>query len=271
MQPISLKTLLEAGCHFGHKTERWHPKAKRFIYEARDGIHIIDLGKTKEGLEAAAQYLYEIASQGKEAVFVGTKRQAHAAVLEITTKSTIPYLVHRWIGGFLTNWEQIHANLEKIRKMGEDQVNGGWKQFPKHEQTKLAHYLERLKVTYGGVLTLYDKPAVVFISDIRKDALAVREANRQGVKVIGIVDTNCDPTLIDFPIPANDDAVGSITCITQYLATAYTEGREVGRKQKEKEISSKEQVVGSKEVTKEKKEQKTSKRKSQNAKPQLKT
>lgn len=240
MQPISLKTLLEAGCHFGHKTERWHPKAKQFIYQARDGIHIIDLAKTKEGLESAAQYLYEVGQQGGDVVFVGTKRQAHAVVEEITVKNNIPHLVHRWIGGFLTNWEQIHANLEKIRKMEEDQTAGNWKQFPKHEQVKLAHYLARLKVTYGGVLTLYEKPAAVFITDIRKDALAVREANRQGIKVIAIVDTNCDPSLVDFPIPANDDAVGSIKCITQYLADAYVEGREVGKKQKEKEMKEEE-------------------------------
>lgn len=226
MQEITLEALLEAGCHFGHKAERWHPKAQEFIWAEKDGIHIIDLVKTKAGLDAATAFVHELAAGGGTIVFVGTKRQARGVVREAAQKAGANYLVQRWIGGFLTNWESVHKNIKKINTMIADQASGAWKKFPKHEQTKMARYLSRLNVDYEGVLSLTDLPNALFVVDVRKEQSAVREARRVGIPVIGMVDTNADPTLIDYVIPANDDAVGSVQLVVAAIADAYRLGRE---------------------------------------------
>lgn len=225
MEEITLQSLLEAGCHFGHKAERWHPKAAKYIYAEKDGIHIIDLLKTKEGLEKACQFLLEFIQSGGEALLVATKRQAQGIVKEEATKAAIPYLVTRWIGGFLTNWDQVQKNISKIKRLESERDTGFWKKYPKHEQVKLARYIERLKIFYGGVLALDKKPEVMIVIDVKKEDAAIREAKRVGIPVIAVVDTNSDPSQVDFPIPANDDAVGSITIITKYLVQAYMEGK----------------------------------------------
>lgn len=225
MQEITLQALLEAGCHFGHKAERWHPKAAAYIYTKKDGVHIIDLAKTKEGLEQGAAFILQTVAAGGEVLFVGTKRQARGVVKEAASAVGAPYLVQRWIGGFLTNWESVRKNIEKINRMTDEEAKGVWKKFPKHEQSKLTRYLERLKMFYGGVLQLSDLPAVLFIVDIKKEDAAVREAKRRGIPIIAIVDTNTDSTPIDYVIPANDDAVGSIGYIIQIAVGAYVEGK----------------------------------------------
>ena len=225
MDEITLQALLEAGCHFGHKAERWHPKAARFIYTKKDGIHIIDLAKTKAGLEAAAAFVKNLTSQGKEVVFVGTKRQASGVVKQEAVAAGAPYFVERWIGGFLTNWDQSKKNIDKILKMEGDRATGAWKKFPKHEQVKMGRYLDRIKIYYGGVLSIKAIPQALVIVDVKKEEPAVREGKRVGVPVVGIVDTNSDPTPIDYVIPANDDAVGSIQYVIHALATAYGEGK----------------------------------------------
>lgn len=225
MEEITLQQLLEAGCHFGHKAERWHPKAKEFIYTKKDGIHIIDLAKTKTGLEAAGAFVRDTVASGREVIFVGTKRQAAGTVREEMTNVGAPYFVERWIGGFLTNWDQIKKNIDKINKMDADRAAGGWKKFPKHEQVKMGRYLDRIKIYYAGVLRITDIPGGLVVVDIKKEEPAVREAKRRGVPIVGVVDTNSDPTGIDHVIPANDDAVGSIQCIIHYLAAAYAEGK----------------------------------------------
>lgn len=230
MQDITLQALLEAGCHFGHKSERWHPKANKFIYTEKDGIHIIDLAKTKAGLEEAAQFVFDIASSGQEVLFVGTKRQASGVVKQEVEAVGAPYFVERWIGGFLTNWDQIKKNIDKILSMEASRAIGGWKKFPKHEQVKMARYLDRIKVYYGGVLSIKQVPGAIVVVDIKKEIAAVREAQRRGVPLVGIVDTNSDPTGIEHVIPANDDAVGSIQYLVHVLAEAYKEGREIAVK-----------------------------------------
>lgn len=230
MQDVTLQALLEAGCHFGHKAERWHPKAAKFIYTKKDGIHIIDLAKTKTGLEAAAELVRNILATGGDVLFVGTKRQARGVLKEEATAVSAPYFSERWIGGFLTNWDQIRKNIEKINRMDADRANGGWKKFPKHEQSKMSRYLERIKIYYGGVLAIQQVPQALFVVDVRKEIAAVREAMRRGVPVIGVVDTNSDPTNIDYVIPANDDAVGSVTYIVHHMAEAYREGRDMHTK-----------------------------------------
>lgn len=238
MEEITLQALLEAGCHFGHKVERWHPKAAEFIWTEKDGIHIIDLAKTKAGLEAAMSFVRETVAVGGEVLFVASKRQARGVVKELAAKAGAPYLVERWIGGFLTNWDGVHANLTKINRLAEEQAAGAWKKFPKHERVSLARYLERLKVQYGGVLSLSEPPAALFIIDIKKEDAAVREAVRRGIPIVGIVDTNANPDQIDYPIPANDDAVGSIAYLTEKIAQAY----ELGKKERE-EKEAKEEAV----------------------------
>lgn len=231
MKDITLEQLLEAGCHFGHKAERWHPKAAEFIWQEKDGIHIIDLVKTKEGLDRAMGVVSDIAVNGGTVLFVGSKRQARGVVRDAAKSANASYLVHRWIGGFLTNWEGVHKNIQKINTMIADQANGGWKKFPKHEQMKLAHYLERLNVDYEGVLALTKVPEAIVVVDVRKEQSAVREAHRIGIPVIGIVDTNADPSNVEYAIPANDDAVGSVQLIITALAESYRDGREKAEKE----------------------------------------
>ena len=238
MKDITLEQLLEAGCHFGHKAERWHPKAAEFIWQEKDGIHIIDLAKTKAGLDAAIAFVSELAGAGSTLLFVGTKRQARGVVREAAQKAGASYLTQRWIGGFMTNWEGVHKNIQKIIKMMEDQKSGAWKKFPKHEQTKMARYLSRLNVDYEGVLMLNDLPKAIIVVDVRKEQSAVREAQRLNIPVIGIVDTNANPSDISFVIPANDDAVGSVQLIISAIAEAYREGHEKMEKETAKAAAS---------------------------------
>lgn len=226
MHDTTLEQLLEAGCHFGHKAERWHPKASEFIWAEKDGIHIIDLAKTKAGLDAGVAFVRALGEAGETVLFVGTKRQARGVVKTAAQNAGASYLTQRWIGGFMTNWEGVHKNIQKIIKMMDDQKNGGWKKFPKHEQTKMARYLNRLNVDYEGVLMLDSLPKAIFVVDVRKEQSAVREAQRLGIPVIGIVDTNANPSGIDYVIPANDDAVGSVELIVTAVAESYREARE---------------------------------------------
>lgn len=248
MQDITLQALLEAGCHFGHKAERWNPKASKFIYTEKDGIHIIDLAQTKTGLEAAMAYVKETVAAGGEVLFVGTKRQAQGILKSEAQAVAAPYFSARWIGGFLTNWDQIRKNIEKINRMEEEQKAGSWKKFPKHEQVKMSRYLERIKIYYGGVLKLPNVPVALFIVDVKKEIAAVREGQRRGVAIIGVVDTNSDPAGIDYVIPANDDAVGSVTYIIHALAESYKEGKDV--RQKEAEVVKAAEVLKASEVSK---------------------
>jgi small subunit ribosomal protein S2 len=237
MQEITLQALLEAGCHFGHKAERWHPKASEFIYTKKDGVHIIDLAKTKAGLEAACAYIEELVGNGGEVLFVATKRQAQGVVKEAVEKVGAPYLVARWIGGFITNWDGVRKNIQKINRLTDEQATDGWKKFPKHERTKLAHYLSRLKIFYGGVLKLDKLPDALFVVDIKKEDSAVREAWRREIPIIAIVDTNANPENINYVIPANDDAVGSVQYIVNAATQAYQDG--VARRQKQEAAQAK--------------------------------
>lgn len=227
---ITLQALLEAGCHFGHKAERWHPKASEFIYTKKDGVHIIDLAKTKAGLEAACAYIEELVGNGGEVLFVATKRQAKGVVKEAVMKAGAPHLIERWIGGFLTNWDAVRQNIQKINRLTDEEATGAWKKFPKHEQTKLGHYLARLKIFYGGVLKLDKLPDAIFIVDIKKEDSALHEAWRREIPIIAVVDTNANPEHIDYVIPANDDAVGSV----QYIITAVTQAYSAGIAKRQK-------------------------------------
>lgn len=233
MKDITLKELLEAGCHFGHQTNRWHPKAAQYIYGARDGVHIVDLVKTRDGLIKTAEYLTELAKSGGSIVFVGTKRQAKTIVEDSAKKvrglsdlsktQNFYYLLERWPGGLLTNFEVIKKNnLDTILKLREDIAANNF--VTKKEKLLGQRKLDKYVRLYGGLVGLSKMPDAVFFIDVKKDSGAIAEATRTGVKVVAICDTNVDPTPVDFLVPANDDAVGSIKIITDYLVDAWIEG-----------------------------------------------
>ena len=235
MKDISLKELLEAGCHFGHKVMRWHPKAADYIYQAREGIHIIDLAKTRSGLKSAAEFVLELGKSGKKLLVVATKRQARGVVSQAANRAGLPYLTNRWIGGFITNWEEVKKNIDKMNKLRKESIDGSWNKFPKHEMVGLTKYLRKLETVYSGVGDLTQIPEAIFIVDIKNEIAALREALRKGMKTVAIVDTNVDPQPVDYPIPANDDAVGSIQFIVNYLVDVFLEGKKIGEKAGERE------------------------------------
>jgi len=234
MKDISLKDLLEAGCHFGHQVNRWNPRAKSFIYSVRDGIHIIDLAKTKAALEEACNFIIDTAANGGSIIFVGTKRQARGIIKEEAQKAGAMYLVVRWLGGLLTNWTEIKKNLDKLKKMRDEKEKDQWNKFTKKEQLLKGKELDKLEGLYAGIADLTELPAALVLVDIRKEESAVSEALKTGVKTVAIVDTNTNPDLVDYPIPANDDATGSIKLIASYLADAYLEGKSEFEKKEEK-------------------------------------
>ena len=234
MKDISLKELLEAGCHFGHKASRWNPQSKQYIYTEQGNIHIIDLAKTKQQLELAAAKLQEIAQKEDILLLVGTKRQAAKVVEETAKNAGLPYLTSRWIGGFITNWEQVKRSIDRMNDLAKQEKEGAWEPLPKHERVKLKAQLERMQRVYGGVADLTELPRAIYIVDVRLEKTATREAVQAGVLSIGISDTNADPRVVDIAIPSNDDAVSSIQLITNYLVDAYLEGRKSAAEIKKK-------------------------------------
>lgn len=236
MRDITLKELLEAGCHFGHQTNRWHPKATDYIYSSRENVHIIDLARTKQGLEKAAAFLKDLAKNGGSIIFVGTKRQARGVVEENSKKireiggtgdtgetKNFYYLLERWPGGLLTNFEVIKKNnLDAIVRLHSDIEKDLF--VTKKEKILAQRKHDKYERVFGGLVGLGKLPDAVFFIDIRKEAGAIKEALRTGVKIVAIVDTNVDPAPIDYQIPANDDAVGSLQIIVDYLTEAWREG-----------------------------------------------
>lgn len=253
MREITLEELLEAGCHFGHQVTRSNPKARDFIFEARDNIHIIDLAKTKEGLEAAASYILSIAKkEDSSLVVIGTKRQARGIIEESVRLaqdkgcgSGLFYVTNRWIGGTLTNFSEVAKNYKKLKDLTtrlQDEEEKA--KYTKKEVGLWEKERQKLERFYGGVADMPKIPDALFIVDTHLEDLAVREAQRMEVTTVGIVDTNADPALIDYPIPANDDAVGSIKLIVSYIIDAWIEGR------KERELGIKNQESGKSEEKK---------------------
>ena len=243
MKDVALTALLEAGCHFGHKVDRWHPKAASFIYQAREGIHIIDLAKTRNALLKAAEYVKELGKAGKILLFVGTKRQAKAVVTAAAKRAQTAYLTNRWVGGFFTNWNEVKKNLDRVNKMRKDKEIGEWTKFPKHEQVALAKLLRKLEMVYEGVAHLTTLPDALFIVDIKREYNCLQEALRKEVGTVAIVDTNSDPSNVDYMIPANDDAVGSIQFIVDYIADAFLEGKNLSAKNEGEKVEKKEEKV----------------------------
>lgn len=225
MQKINLKDLLESGAHFGHQASKWNPKASEFIYTAKDKTHVIDLAKTRDYLLRAGEFLRDLARDGKTIIFLGTKRQAVEIISFEAKRAGVYYVTQRWPGGLLTNFEVISKNFKRLKDIEERLKNDEEKaKYTKKEVHLWQIELNKLNRYYEGVKDLTKVPDALFVVDARREAGAVREAKRLGIAVVAIVDTNTDPTPIDYPIPANDDAVGSIKYIISYLADAWIEG-----------------------------------------------
>jgi len=223
---VSLNELLEAGCHFGHQARRWHPRMRPYLYAKREGIHIFDLVKTKEGLEEACQYMYEAAAQGKRICMVATKRQAQAFIRDSAQQAGVAYVTERWLGGTLTNHDQIKSRKDRLTELKRQRETGELKKLTKKEQLLIDREINKLDRFLGGLMIYDDKPEVLFVVDTRREKVAVEEANKAGVKVVGIVDSNADPSGVDYVIPANDDAVKSVQLIVSKITESIIEGKQ---------------------------------------------
>ena len=222
---VTMKQLLEAGVHFGHQTRRWNPKMKRFIFGERNGIYIIDLQKTLERIDAAYRYVRRTVENGGAVLFVGTKKQAQEPIQKQADRSNSPYVNYRWLGGMLTNFQTVHARVSKLRELEQLVASGETEQMIKKEGLKVKRELTKLERNLGGIRNLERPPDAIFVIDTKKEHIAVTEANRLGIPVIAVVDTNCDPDLIDYVIPGNDDAIRSANLMCRIIAEAVIEGR----------------------------------------------
>lgn len=222
---VSMEQLLEAGAHFGHMVRRWNPKMRKFIWQARGGVHIFDLEKTENSIRDAASYLEKMAAEGKRIVFVGTKRQAKDLVREAAIKAGVGHVTERWLGGMLTNWGQMKARIDRLNGLKADRESGRLNKYIKKERLLLDREIEKLERFFGGLSESKSTPDVLFVVDTHKEKVAVREAKNRKIKVVGIVDSNADPDFVDYPIPMNDDAVGAIKLVVDALADAVAVGR----------------------------------------------
>lgn len=225
MSVVSMKQLLEAGVHFGHQTFKWNPKMKKYIFIKRNGIHIIDLKQTVDAINEAYQYVKEVASRSEYILFVGTKKQAQAAIKEAAEKAGVFYVNQRWYGGMLTNMATIRQSIEKMKWYEEIVADGSISNYTKLEQLKLKRSHDKIEFSLGGIRDMDAKPGAIFVVDTDHENIAVHEARILGIPIIGMVDTNCDPDLIDYVIPANDDATRAIHLIADIMANAVIEGR----------------------------------------------
>ena len=241
MSVISMKQLLEAGVHFGHQTRRWNPKMSRFIFTERNGIYIIDLQKTVKKVEEAYKFVKEVAETGKPILFVGTKKQAQEAIKEEAERCGMYFVNERWLGGMLTNHQTIQTRIKKLRELEKMEEEGVFNVLPKKEVIKLNAEKEKLEKYLGGIKDMPELPGAIFVVDPRKENIAIQEAHRLGIPVIGIVDTNCDPDELDFPIPGNDDAIRAVKLITGAMATAVIEGRQGAEEEVVEEVETQEQ------------------------------
>ncbi len=222
---VSIKLLLEAGAHFGHQTSRWHPQMKRYIFTQRNGIHILDLQQTVVLLEKARDFVRQTAADGGTILFVGTKKQAQEAVEQEAQRCNMFYVNQRWLGGMLTNSSTIQARIDYLVRLEDRQARGGLEMLPKKEVIKLQEEMRRLNRLMGGFKELTSLPSALFIVDPAREKIAVAEARKTGTPVVAIVDTNCDPRQIDYPIPANDDAIRAVRLVTSRIADAALEGK----------------------------------------------
>jgi small subunit ribosomal protein S2 len=219
-----MKELLEAGVHFGHQTKRWNPKMKEYIFGERNGIYIIDLQKTLKLFKEASKFVTELCAGGKSILFVGTKRQAQEAVAEEATRAGMPYINQRWLGGLLTNWVTVQKSVKRLQELDEMATDGRYELLTKKEVIKLERERKHLQANLAGIKTMKRLPDALFIVDSNNEAIAVKEARKLGIPVVAVVDTNCDPTVVDYVIPGNDDALRAIRLFTSKIADSASEG-----------------------------------------------
>lgn len=221
---ISVKTLLEAGCHYGHQTRRWNPKMKPYIFGERNDIYILDLKQTIIGADKAYTFLKNLASKGGTVLFVGTKKQAQESIATQATRANMPYINQRWLGGMLTNFVTMRSRIDRMEELEAMVEDGRMATLPKKEQAVLTKELEKLQRNLGGVRDMKSVPQAIFVVDTKREELAVREANRLHIPVVGLIDTNSDPDVIDYGIPANDDAIRSVSLMAELMADAVLAG-----------------------------------------------
>ena len=226
MAVVAMKQLLEAGVHFGHQTKRWDPKMAEYIYQARNGIHIIDLQKTSKKIDEAYKFMKDVAEEGKTILFVGTKKQAQECVKDAAIKSNMFYVDQRWLGGMLTNFKTIRTRIERLNKLEEMENDGTFEVLPKKEVAALKNEKEKLEKNLGGIRDMKEMPGAMFVVDPKNERIAVLEAKKLNIPIIGLVDTNCNPEDVDYPIPGNDDAIRAVKLITDVMANAIIEGRQ---------------------------------------------
>ncbi len=223
---VDIKKLLEAGAHFGHKTSRWHPKMGQYIHSKRDGTHIIDLVKTVEGLEEALAFIKKTVSEGKQVLLVGTKRQAKELVRKTADDTGMPFVTERWLGGMLTNQVTIGGRVKHLKDLEAKMESGALEaKYSKLEVQRYQEEIDAMNVMYGGIKDMQPRPGAIFVTDIVHDHLAVREARKMGLKIIGLVDTNADPSQVDYVIPGNDDAIKTIQLVLDYVQQAIEAGK----------------------------------------------
>lgn len=228
---VDIKQLLEAGAHFGHKTSRWHPKMAQYIHSKRDGAHIIDLTKTVEELKRALEFVRETSSSGKQVLLVGTKRQAQETIKQAAEETGMPYATNRWLGGMLTNKKTINERIKHLKDLESKMASGELaNKYNKLELQRYQEEIDEMNFNFGGIKDLSARPGAVFVTDVLTDQNAVREAKKLGIPVVAIVDTNADPSDIDYVIPANDDAIKSIQLITGYVKAAIVAGKTTQKK-----------------------------------------
>ncbi len=225
MAVVTMKQLLEAGVHFGHQTRRWNPKMKRFIFGERNGIYIIDLDQTLDRIETAYTFVRDLVADGGTIMFVGTKRQAQDAVQSYAEKCGMPYVNHRWLGGMLTNYQTMSKRVAKMQEYRRMKVSGEFEAMPKREALQKSRELDKLEKYLSGIAGMERQPDAVFILDTKKEHIGVTEANKLGIPIVAVVDTNCDPDTVQFVIPGNDDAIRSGTLMCRVIADAVAEGR----------------------------------------------
>ena len=226
MSIVSMKQLLEAGVHFGHQTRRWNPKMAEYIYCERNGIYIIDLQKTVKKLEEAYMFVRDVAANGDSILFVGTKKQASDAIREEAERAGMYYVNARWLGGMMTNFKTIRARIDRLNQLDKMEAEGVFDMLPKKEVAKLKGEGEKLEKYLGGIREMRKLPGALFIVDPKKERIAIAEARKLGIPIVAIVDTNCDPDEVDFPIPGNDDAIRAIKLLSQTMANAILEGKQ---------------------------------------------
>lgn len=250
MTEVTMKNLLQAGVHFGHQTTRWNPRMKKYIYGTRNGIHIVDLQKTLKKFQEAEKYIRELARSGKTLLFVATKKQAQELIAQEAVRCGMFYINQRWLGGTMTNFLTIRKSIDRLRELEKQEEEGEFDKLHKKEALRMRREIEKLNKFFRGIKTMKQLPDAIFIVDTHKEKIALAEARKLGIKILALVDTNCDPTGIDFPFPGNDDAIRSIKLFAQRIADVWVEEQEIRKARKKDEDESAKQEAEAEEAAK---------------------